>query len=170
MVSKMRKWKFSISTEINLCLALSSFRMLEFSSIFKDLSKADLIISSTIPASSSPFLLFLSSEPSPGSVTNSILFLVAIFVKKTHWFAWRANQWALFRDDIAFASSNSFPLGLKHLKDSWNRRGVLQRPSTLPRHCPELMKNNYLFASVKSKHIIDWVSGQTWTPAVFDEE
>ena len=83
-MSKGRKRKFLKSTKIYLFLALSSFRMLEFSSMFKDLSKADLIISSTIPASSSPFLLFLSSEPPPGAVTNSILFLVNIFVKKTH--------------------------------------------------------------------------------------
>ena len=98
-MSKGRKRKFLKSTKIYLFLALSSFRMLEFSSMFKDLSKADLIISSTIPASSSPFLLFLSSEPPPGAVTNSILFLVNIFVKKTHGSDYHWYHWYLISSD-----------------------------------------------------------------------
>ena len=79
--------------------------MLEFSSIFKDLSKADLIISSTIPASSSPFLLFLSSEPPPGAVTNSTLFLVDIFVKKTHGFAKEGKTMMILFSFVASSKS-----------------------------------------------------------------
>ena len=78
-----------------------------------------------------------SSSPSPptGLATNSIFYLSTLV--KTHWFAWRANQWPPRQGfTFLFCSSQQLPrLRLGPLKGFLSWHGTLQGPSTQLMRC-----------------------------------